>query len=125
MRISQAIWWQYLFPAATLLLAAVLGWLSRRWRGPLAGPLFFIVTLFPVLGFLNVYPFRYSLVADHFLYLASLGIIVLVSAGIALLFEHWRLWHRPTSYVLSVALLASLTILTWRQSAMYTDVETL
>jgi protein O-mannosyl-transferase len=124
-QVSQTVWWQYLYPAATLLLLAALGWLSRRWRGPLAGLLFFIVTLFPVLGFLNVYPFRYSLVADHFLYLASLGIMVLVSAGIALLFAHGRLWHRPTGYVLCVALLASLTTLTWRQSAMYIDVETL
>ena len=106
-------------------LLGILGWLSRRCRGPLAALLFFIGTLFPVLGFLNVYPFRYSLVADHFLYLASLGIIVLVSAGTALLFEHRWLWHRPTGYVMCVALLASLTILTWRQSAMYTDIETL
>jgi protein O-mannosyl-transferase len=31
-QVSQAVWWQYLFPAAVLLLLAVLGWLSRRWR---------------------------------------------------------------------------------------------
>jgi protein O-mannosyl-transferase len=124
-QVSQTVWWQYVFPAATLLLLGVLGWLSQRRRGPLAGLLFFIGTLFPVLGFLNVYPFRYSFVADHFLYLASLGIIAPVSAGTALLFEHWQLWHRSTGYVFCVALLALLAILTWRQSAMYTDIETL
>ena len=42
-------------------------------RGPLAGFLFFAGTLFPVLGFLNVYPFVYSYVADHFQYLAEPG----------------------------------------------------
>jgi hypothetical protein len=78
--ISQTVWWQYLYPAAALLLLIVLIQLSPRCRPPLAGMLFFIVTLFPVLGFLNVYPFRYSLVADHFQYLASLGIITLVAA---------------------------------------------
>jgi Tfp pilus assembly protein PilF len=124
-QVSQTVWWQYVFPIATLLLLGVLWWLRRRWRGPLAALLFFIGTLFPVLGFLNVYPFRYSFVADHFLYLAGLGIIVLVSAGIASLFERWQLWHQPISYALCVALLAPLTILTWHQSAMYTDVETL
>jgi tetratricopeptide (TPR) repeat protein len=124
-QVSETVWWQYLFPAAVLLLLGVLAWLSRWCRAPLAALLFFIGTLFPVLGFLNVYPFRYSLVADHFQYLASLGIIALVAAGIALVFESRQLWRRPTGYVLCAALLTSLTILTWRQSAMYTDVETL
>ena len=75
------------------------GRLRRRWRGPLAGLLFFVGTLFPVLGFFNVYPFRYSFVADHFQYLASLGIIALASAGVALLLERWGLWRRPAGYV--------------------------
>ena len=79
------MWWQYLFPAAALLLLAVLWRLRRRWRGPLAGLLFFVGTLFPVLGFCNVYPFLYSFVADHFQYLASLGMITLFAAGVALL----------------------------------------
>jgi protein O-mannosyl-transferase len=124
-QVSQTVWWQYLFPAAVLLLLAVLGWLSRRWRAPMAGLLFFIVTLFPVLGFLNVYPFIYSLVADHFQYLASLGIIVLVAAGIVWLLERRQLWRQASGDVLCAALLTSLTILTWRQSAMYTNAETL
>jgi protein O-mannosyl-transferase len=124
-QVSQAVWWQYLFPAAVLLLLAVLGWLSRRWRAPMAGLLFFIVTLIPALGFLNVYPFIYSLVADHFQYLASLGIIVPVAAGIDLLRERRQLWRQATGDVLCAALLTSLTILSWHQSAMYTNVETL
>jgi tetratricopeptide (TPR) repeat protein len=124
-QVDGTVWWQYLFPAAVLLLLAGLAWLSRHWRAPLAGMLFFIGTLFPALGFLNVYPFRFSFVADHFQYLASLGIIVLVAAGIALLLEVWRLSRRPTGYVILCAFLASLTVLTWRQSAMYSDSETL
>jgi hypothetical protein len=42
--VSQGVWWQYLFPAAALLLLALLYW--RRWRGPLAGLLFFVGTFF-------------------------------------------------------------------------------
>jgi tetratricopeptide (TPR) repeat protein len=124
-QVSQTVWWQYLFPATVLLLLTFLAWLSRRWRAPLAGLLFFIGTLFPALGFLNVYPFRFSLVADHFQYLANLGIIALVAAGLALQLEVRQLWRRPTGYVLCATLLASLTFLTWRQSAMYNDVEAL
>jgi protein O-mannosyl-transferase len=123
--ISQTVWWQYLYPAAALLLLIVLLRLSRRWRAPLAGVLFFIVALFPVLGFLNVYPFRYSLVADHFQYLASLGIITLATAGIALLLKLGRHRVRPIGYLCCLALVTSLAILTWRQSAMYTNIETL
>jgi len=42
---------------------------------------YFVVTLFPVLGLFNVYPFRYSFVADHFQYLASLGIVALAAGA--------------------------------------------
>ena len=92
--ISETIWWQYLFPAAAVLVAVALGWLSRRWRGPLAGFLFFAGTLFPALGFLNVYPFRFSFVADHFQYLACLGVIVPCAAGLARLAD-WVIPRRP------------------------------
>ena len=122
--VRQGVWWQYLFPAAMLLLLAAL-WRARRWRGPLAGLLFFAGTLFPVLGFFNVYPFRFSFVADHFQYLASLGMMTLASAGAALLLGRWRLWGRVVGNLLCLTLLATLASLTWRQSRMYADVETL
>jgi protein O-mannosyl-transferase len=78
-----------------------------------------------VLGFCNVYPFIYSFVADHFQYLASLGIITLIAAGLALALDRWGLWHRPAGYALCLTLLAPLAALTWRQCQVYTDVETL
>jgi tetratricopeptide (TPR) repeat protein len=124
-QISQNIWWQYLFPASVLILLGVLAWLGRRSRAPLAALLFFVGTLFPVLGFMNVFPFRYSLVADHFQYLASVGVITLAAAGITLFFERRLLPHWSVGYFLSGALLACLTVLTWRQSTMYSDIETL
>ena len=80
--VSQAVWWQYLFPAAGLLLLTVLWKLRQRCRGSLLALLYFAGTLFPALGFFNVFPFRYSFVADHFQYLAGIGPITLVSAGI-------------------------------------------
>ena len=102
------------------LLAAL--WAIRRWsRAPLAAVLFFGGTLFPVLGFFNLYTFRFSLVANHYQYLASLGIIALVSAGVALLLDRWRLWGRPPAYCLCGILLVVLATLTWRQSRMYAD----
>ena len=84
-KIDSGDWWQYLFPLGLAALAVALGFLARKNRGPLAGFLFFVGTLFPVLGFLNVYPFRYSYVADHFQYLAILGIIVPAAAWLTVL----------------------------------------
>jgi protein O-mannosyl-transferase len=122
-QISQAVWWQYLFPAGVILLLGAAAWLSRRWRGPLAGLLIFSLSLLPVLGFLNVYPFRYSFVADHFAFLASLGIIVPISAGITLFCEHYL--QPPVRYLPHVLLLAGLVLLSANQSRIYTDIDTL
>ncbi len=123
--INPGVWWQYVFPLALLMLVGVLWWLSWRWRGPLAGLLFFAGTLFPVLGFLNVLWFRFSYVADHFPYLANLGIIALVAAGATLLSARGGQWRRLAGYAFSLGLLTVLAALTWRQSQMYTDLETL
>ena len=124
-QVSQTVWWQYLFPAAALLLLVGCWALRRWWRGPLAGLLFFVGTLFPVLGFCNVFPFVFSFVADHFQYLASLGVITLASAGATLLLGRWGFRNHPAGYVAGVLLLATLGTLTWRQSRMYSDIESL
>jgi len=70
------------------LLAASAGlvvlWLNRaKWsRAVFFAAAYYIVSLFPVLGFFNVYFFRYSFVSDHFQYLASMGPLALAGAGI-------------------------------------------
>ena len=117
-------WPQYLFPLGIVVLAVALGLLARRNRGPLAGFLIFAGTLFPVLGFLNVFPFRYSYVADHFQYLAVLGIIVPATSG--LMVAAGRISPGKIGMIaLPALLLAALGLLTWRQSGMYRDEETL
>jgi tetratricopeptide (TPR) repeat protein len=123
--VDQSALWQYLFPLAAVALLLALWLWRRRARAPLAAVLFFAGTLFPMLGFLSQYFFLYSFVADHFQYLANLGIIALVSAGIALGLEHWRLWRRPVGYAVCLVILATLATLTWHQSRTYADAETL
>src|SRR5437870_10585077 len=44
---------------------------------------YYVVSLFPVLGFFSVYFFRYSFVSDHFQYLASMGPLALAGATIS------------------------------------------
>jgi tetratricopeptide (TPR) repeat protein len=123
--INAAAWWQYLFPLAVLGLLVIL-WTLRRWsRGPLAGVLIYIFLLLPTLGFLNQYFFIYSFVSDHWQYLACLGIITPCASGIVLLtrrLKRRQVWLEPGTILL---LAGALFVLTWQQSRMYTDNETL
>ncbi|MCX6627470.1 MAG: tetratricopeptide repeat protein [Candidatus Solibacter sp.] len=119
---------QYLFPLGMAALAVALGLLARKNRGPLAGFLFFAGTLFPALGFLNVYPFRYSYVADHFQYLAILGIIVPAASGLTALagrISPDRISQGTLAIALPALLLTTLGAATRQQSAIYRDYETL
>jgi hypothetical protein len=79
--VDASSWWQYLFLIALAGTLAALFAYRQRSRAPLAAALFFVGTLFPVLGLFNVYPFRFSFVADHFQYLACLGLIAGLAAG--------------------------------------------
>ena len=123
--VSQAVWWQYLFPAAGLLLLTVLWKLRQRCRGPLVALLYFAGTLFPALGFFNVYPFRFSFVADHFQYLAGIGPITLASASIVWLAVFFKRRRPRLEMVLWVGLLLALGTLSWRQARVYRSVEAL
>jgi tetratricopeptide (TPR) repeat protein len=109
--------WQYPFPLGAVALLVALWLMRRRTRAPLAALLFFAGTLFPTLGFFNVYAFIFSYVADHWQYLASLGIIALAAAG-------WRYLPRLPARIIAAVTLCALGILSWRECRMYGDVET-
>jgi tetratricopeptide (TPR) repeat protein len=101
-------------PLVLLVAAFVLCWRGGRgWgRAMFFGLAYFVVMLLPILGFLNIYFMRYSLVADHWQYFAIIGPIALAAAII----------RKP---VLAAALLLALGALTWKQCGMYANVETL
>ena len=120
-QVSQTIWWQYLFPLGVLVALAVL-WLRRR--GALAGVLVFSLVVGPALGFVNVYPFRFSFVADHFQYHASVGLIALVAVALARL-ATWRRAGPVTIRVGLAALCVMLLALTMPVAARYVDGPTL
>ena len=115
---------QWLYPLAAAGAILTL-WLARRriGRGQVAAALFFAGTLFPVLGFMNAYFMRYSFVCDHWTYLSSLGLIALGVALVARVTE--RLRAPRLLYGLAAVILPVLAGLTWQQSKMYCDVETL
>ncbi len=120
--VDPRVWWQWLFPTAALAVGVGL-WLARHriGRWPLVAALGFAVTLAPALGFVDVYPMRYTFVADHYQYLASLFVIAPVAAGLVL--GAARL-GAPTAAV-AAPLLAVLAGLTWQRTLVFATQETL
>jgi len=114
-------WWQWAFPLAAAAVVAAL-WLGqgRMGRGPLVAVAFFVITLGPALGFVNVYPMRYSFVADHFQYMASIGLIVAAVAGGARVIR-----ERVLRTAVGAAVVALLAGLTGQQGHAYASAETL
>ena len=106
--------WMFVL-SAIAVVAALFALRNRLGRGPLAAVLFFVGTLMPALGFVNTYPMRYSFVADHFQYLAGIGIIVPGAVGAA--------WILGQCADLAWVIPAILGLLTFRQCQMYHDVQ--
>ncbi|PWT84494.1 MAG: hypothetical protein C5B58_04635 [Acidobacteria bacterium] len=110
---------------------------------------YYVLSLFPVLGFFSVYFFRYSFVSDHFQYLASMGPLALAGAGITIIAGRFRetppalasdtdalqvaakapqtpwAFRKAPLLGLGGVLLLSLVFLTGRQTAVYHDLVTL
>ena len=110
---------------AGLAVAAAL-WLQRGrlGRGPLAGALFFVVTLSPTLGFVNHTYMLFAFVADRYQYLAGIGALaVAIGAGTVAGRRLPDAWRRAAA-VGGVAVLVLLGALTWRQAAIYRDETT-
>ena len=132
------------------LVAAIAGlvalwFIHAKWsRALFFAASYYVISLFPVLGFFSVYFFRYSFVSDHFQYLASMGPLALTGAGIATLLgrfcetpDHFvshpdtvprsgntiasPRWRLVLSGGLCGIFLVSLGFLTWRQTAEYRD----
>ena len=116
--------WAYLVAAAAL--AAGL-WLARRriGRGPLAGVLYFAVTLGPVLGFVDYGYLQFSFVADRFQYLAGIGVLAVLIGGAAHGVTKLPDGYRRGALGLAAAVVVVLGALTWRQSGIYRDEITL
>lgn len=117
--------WQYVFPVAAMAVPIALFALRHRiGRGPLTGVLFYAGTLFPALGFFNIYPMRYSFVANHFQYLACVGLLALAVASVVRWGERVNL-PAYAGRLACVPLLALLAALTWWNALAYADAETL
>ena len=125
-QIDAVAWWQYLFPLAALAVIVALWKLrSRIGRGPLVAVLCFAGTLLPALGFVDIYPFRYSYVADHFQYLAGIALIALAVNAASVIGRRIASQGRHWGTFAGAALLLILGASTWSQAHVYRNEETL
>ena len=123
-RVADPLAWGYLIAAVVLTVAL---WHFRRQigRGPLAGALFFAVTLLPVLGFVDYGYMQYAFVADRFQYLAGIGVMAIVIGAAS--YSVCRLpsmWQKGALGVAALALVV-LGLLTWQQASIWRNKETL
>ena len=90
--IDASKWWQWLFPLVPIVILILLFYFRHQiGRGPLALFLFYTISIFPALGFFNVYPMKYSFVADHFSYLSTPVLILLICLCISFLLVKLKL----------------------------------
>lgn len=104
------------------LVPIVMAVRAKKMTGPLVAILFFYGTLLPALGFFNIYPMRYSFVADHFQYLASLGVISLVAAVIARQADGQLLGKRTGHVIRALVCIVAVTVLvslTWQRQFVF------
>lgn len=112
--------WQWLFPALAAMVLAALWSLRRRiGRGPLVAALFFAGTLVPALGIVPVYPMRFSFVADHFQYLASIGPLTLLACLL------WRTRWETARVLIAAAVLTPFVALDFVHARAFKDGKTL
>jgi tetratricopeptide (TPR) repeat protein len=95
--------------------ACVRAW--KRSRAPLLVFLWFSAALFPALGFIDVWPFRYSFVADHFAHAAMPA----MATAVVLVAGRFPRFARPA---LCVCIAACLP-LSWVATARFADEKSL
>jgi tetratricopeptide (TPR) repeat protein len=105
---------------AVVALTAVLVAVRRRWPAGLATWLAYAITLAPVSGLVHAGP---QLVADRFAYLPSLGLCLLLGAGVTLASRRATL--ASVVPLVAAAWIAWLAALTWWQVQVWRDTNTL
>jgi tetratricopeptide (TPR) repeat protein len=110
--------WQYLWPVACIIAAVAL---AKSGRGLKTAALYYVAMLAPLLGFIPEYTFRYTFVADHYQYAASIGPLALAASGMDRLLRRFG----QAGNVMCGCLLMLLCALTWHQCRNYADSETL
>lgn len=114
----------WLLPGLALVASGVvLLCLHRRaWARHLIFALgYFVVLLFPTMGFFDMYFFVHSLVADHWQHLSIIGLIALVVGTGTWAFQRRGRTLRWVGVATGAAVVGVLAVLTWNQTLVYRD----
>ena len=110
-------WWQWLYPLAVITVLGLALW--RRWWGALVAGLLFVGGLAPALGFVNVAPFIFSFVANHYAYVANMALLALLAAGFARLWGAGRSKRAPVAAAIALIWSAGLIVLARAQADLW------
>ncbi|MCE0497325.1 MAG: tetratricopeptide repeat protein [Methylacidiphilales bacterium] len=120
-------WWASYLPLLAVSVVLFILWFNREsWLRPWFFVFaYFLAALLPALGLFDNYIFRYSLVFDHFQYLAGMGPLALVGVGMVTFAQFTipkRAWVQST---LGMGVVLVLGILSWHRAWAYTSEEAL
>ena len=124
-KIDAGVWWQYVYPAATLGLLGGLWRLRKRMgKGLFVALLHFYVATSLLVLFQVLYMMLFTFVSDHWQYFGCMSVIPAAAAGMDMAFDFVMPGRLAWKRVFYGALLLTLGVLTWRQCRMYADLET-
>jgi len=114
-------------PLLTLIIILSVIWLKREsWsRACFFSFAYFLTALLPVLGLIENPIFRFSLVFDHFQYLASIGPLALAGTALADFSDFIVPKRRWLQRSLCAGLLLIIGMASWQRTSVYESQETL
>lgn len=114
-------------PAFIVIGLFVVLWYHRNnWgKACLFGLGYFVINLFPVMGFFDINFMRFSLVADHWQYTSMIGIIALFVGTAVYLWNRWQGRPQKWGVAIAVCLIGFLSMLTWVRCNIYSNPEAL
>jgi len=120
-------WWFSWLPLLAVITLLLILWLKREtWLRPFFFTFaYFVAALLPVLGLVDGFFWRYSLVGDHFQYLACMGPLALAGAGLTWLAQTVMPNKREMQAGLGAGLLLILGLMSWQRAWAYNSDEVL
>jgi tetratricopeptide (TPR) repeat protein len=114
-------WWQGAMALAGLAAVTGVVWLARSRKYVVTGWLWYLVTLVPVIGLVQVGPQTH---ADRYTYVPLTGLFVIIAWAAAEALERRRELRAPAA-IAGVFVLAVAGFLTWKTVSYWKDTETL